>query len=68
MASDGLIRARPGVYGRQATPHERKILGDFACQYVADAPKRAAENSATLKRLTKKLLKQRELEKSNGFS
>jgi hypothetical protein len=51
---DGLIRARPGVYGRQPTPEEKRILTEFAKKYVEDAPKRAAQDAATLKRLMKR--------------
>jgi hypothetical protein len=50
-----LIRARPGVYGRQATPEEAEMLKAFAKQYVEDAPKRSAEDRESLKRGINKL-------------
>jgi hypothetical protein len=49
-----LIRARPGVYGRQATPEEAVRLQAFAREYVAEAPKRAADDAKTAKRLMRK--------------
>jgi hypothetical protein len=42
------------VYGRQPTPEEKRILTEFAKKYVEDAPKRAAEDAATLNRLMKR--------------
>jgi NADPH-dependent curcumin reductase CurA len=53
-----LIRARPGVYGRQATPEEAERLRAFAKQYVEDAPKRSAEDRKSLKRGMEKLKRQ----------
>lgn len=41
-----LIKAREGVYGRQATPEERKILQEFAREWVRNNPRQAAENRA----------------------
>ncbi|WP_233233936.1 hypothetical protein [Bordetella sp. LUAb4] len=51
-----LIKARPGVYGRQATEHERKLLEQFAEDYVASTSTRSATDVAILKKLSAEML------------
>lgn len=51
-----LIKAREGVHGRQVTDKERKLLQDFAKDYVESTPTRAAAEAASLKRLRGKML------------
>ncbi|MDR6208134.1 hypothetical protein QF025_006935 [Paraburkholderia graminis] len=50
-----LIRARPNVFGRQATEEERTRLRDFAQNFVASTPTRSATDAAVLERQIKKL-------------
>lgn len=51
-----LIKARAGVYGRQATEEERERLKSFARAYVASTSTHSAADAEVLRRLTEKML------------
>jgi len=51
-----LIKARHGVYGRQATEKEREQLKQFARDYVASTSTHSAADAEALRRLTEKML------------
>ncbi|WP_155416613.1 MULTISPECIES: hypothetical protein [Burkholderia] len=53
-----LIKARHGVYGRQATEKEREQLKQFARDYVASTSTHSAADAEVLRRLTEKMLGQ----------
>lgn len=61
-----LIKARPGVYGRQATEQERKLLKQFAEDYVASTSTRRATDVAVLKKLTSDMLTRTQIGKASG--